>query len=421
MKLTNMTVEKAKYKGGNDRLADGNHLYLRVYRSDQKAYQHQDKRAGHKVAYITLGDASEISLKQARALNSTVKGLFADGYSAELIRSALERSKSPSEVNRLVLDLETTDEPLTNEMTFKQMHEAWHAYKSPSWKNAVHRHQAMRNIAYYCYPQFGNMPISKVTTMHIVRALEPIWVEKQASAKRIKQWLGKIFEMAGSPRYQLITTNPANFSTEFMLPEVRLSDRHQPSVHYERAPDLWSALCNKPNSTRLAIAATKIVMLTAKRAGEVVNMRWQDVDLERAEWTVWDADQTKNAQPHRCPLPSGAIEILRALEPLTGHKTNVFYSANQNLRIALDVPRKTLQSAWGGRDVTAHGMRHTLKTWAMEVGYRKELSEMQLSHEEQGIEAVYNDADYLKDRKVMMQHWQDYLSGQVSLDERHRV
>ncbi|MBT6342777.1 MAG: DUF4102 domain-containing protein, partial [Tateyamaria sp.] len=125
MKLTNMTVEKAKYKGGNDRLADGNHLYLRVYRSDQKAYQHQDKRAGHKVAYITLGDASEISLKQARSLNSTVKGLFADGYSAELIRSALERSKSPSEVNRLVLDLETNDEPLTNEMTFKQMHEAW--------------------------------------------------------------------------------------------------------------------------------------------------------------------------------------------------------------------------------------------------------------------------------------------------------
>jgi hypothetical protein len=46
---------------------------------------------------------------------------------------------------------------------------------------------------------------------------------------------------------------------------------------------------------------------------------------------------------------------------------------------------------------------------------------MQLSHEEQGIEAVYNDADYLKDRKVMMQHWQDYLSGQVSLEERHRV
>ena len=54
----------------------------------------------------------------------------------------------------------------------------------------------------------------------------------------------------------------------------------------------------------------------------------------------------------------------------------------------------------------------------MKVGYRKELSEMQLSDEEQGIEAVYNYTDYLKDRKVMMQHWQDYLTGQTDLDSR---
>ena len=71
--------------------------------------------------------------------------------------------------------------------------------------------------------------------------------------------------------------------------------------------------------------------------------------------------------------------------------------------------------------MSAHGTRHSLKTWAMEVGYRKELSEMQLSHEEQGIEAVYNDADCLRDRKIMMQHWQDCLTGTVSLEERNRV
>ena len=275
----------------------------------------------------------------------------------------------------------------------------------------MHRRQALRNIAFYCYPHFGNLPVSKITTMHIVNALEPIWVEKNMTASRVKQWLKKIFEMAASPKYKLCTTNPANFSNEFMLPEVKRSDSHQPSVHYERAPDLWTALCEKPNSTKLAIAATKIVMLTAKRAGEVVSMRWQDVDLDRAEWSVFDPEQTKNSQPHRCPLPVEAVNVLRETHPVTGHKKFVFYSENKNLHIVLDVPRKTLQSAWGSKDVSAHGTRHTLKTWAMEVGYRKELSEMQLSHEEQGIEAVYNDADYLKDRKIMMQHWADFLKG----------
>jgi integrase len=98
----------------------------------------------------------------------------------------------------------------------------------------------------------------------------------------------------------------------------------------------------------------------------------------------------------------------------------VFYKTKAN-RIALDVPRKTLQSAWGSRDVTAHGTRHTLKTRSMEVGYRVELSEMQLSHEEQSMQAVYNDADYLKDQTTMMQHWAYYLTGSAPLDERNRI
>jgi hypothetical protein len=85
------------------------------------------------------------------------------------------------------------------------------------------------------------------------------------------------------------------------------------------------------------------------------------------------------------------------------------------------VPRKTLQSAWASSDASAHGTRHTLKTWSMEVGYRVELSEMQLSHEEQGIQAFYNDADYLKDRTTMMQHWAYYLTGSAPLDERNRI
>ena len=150
-------------------------------------------------------------------------------------------------------------------------------------------------------------------------------------------------------------------------------------------------------------------------------MRWQDVDLDKGEWSVFDPAQTKTGEPHRCPLPSKAVEILRNVHEVTGYCENVFHRNNKNGRIALDVPRKVLQVAWGDKNVTAHGTRHTLKTWAMEVGYRKELSEMQLSHEEQGIEAVYNDADYLRDRKVMMQHWQDYLTGETTLDERNRV
>jgi len=218
-----------------------------------------------------------------------------------------------------------------------------------------------------------------------------------------------------------VQANPASFDTEFMLPDYKSPDKHHSSVHYEQVPELWARVVNKKKSNLLTKSATLVQLLTAKRSGEVVNMRWQDVDLDKGEWSVFDPAQTKTGEPHRCPLPSKAVEILRSVHEVTGFRENVFHRNNKNGRIALDVPRKVLQVAWGDKNVTAHGTRHTLKTWAMEVGYRKELSEMQLSHEEQGIEAVYNDADYLRDRKVMMQHWQDYLTGETTLDERNRV
>jgi integrase len=420
--LRDLDIRNAKYSTKVNRVSDGNGLYLRINKSGSKSFDHR-LLLNRKTVWISLGVyEKELTLKAARDLNTSVKAIFADGYSVEMVKSALAKTKTPTEVSKLVLGLKQTDAPLTEEMTFQQIHEAWHAYKSPSWKNPVHRHQAKRNIAHYCYPYFGNIPVSKITDMDIVNALEPIWVGKHESARRIKQWLGKIFEMAASPKYRLVTANPAKFSTEFLLPDVKQSDHHQPSVHYEKMPELWAAVCNKPNSVMLSIAATKLVLLTAKRAGEVINIRWQDINLERAEWAVYDPAMTKTGQPHRCPLPREAVDLLSALKPITGNRELVFYKPNtKSNRIALDVPRKTLQSAWGGRDVSAHGTRHSLKTWAMETGYRKELSEMQLSHEEQGIEAVYNDADYLRDRHIMMQHWADYLTGAASLDERNRV
>ena len=420
--LRDLDIKNAKYSTAVNRISDGNGLYLRINKSGSKSFDHRLLR-DRKTTWVSLGIYDrELTLKTARDLNTSVKSIFADGYSIDMVKSALTKTKTPTEISKLVLGLKQSDEPLTAAMTFQQMHEAWHAYKSPSWKNPVHRHQAMRNIAYYCYPHFGNMPVSKVTDMDVIRALEPIWVEKHESAKRIKQWLAKIFEMAASPKYRLVTANPAKFSTEFLLPEVKQSDNHQPSVHYEKAPDLWAAVCNKPNSAMLSVIATKIVLLTAKRAGEVIGMRWQDIDLERAVWAVYDPAMTKTGQPHRCPLPREAVALLPSIKPITGNHELVFYKPRTKAnRIALDVPRKTLQSAWGSRDVSAHGTRHSLKTWAMEVGYRKELSEMQLSHEQQGIEAVYNSADYLDDRATMMQHWTDYLTGAAPLDERNRV
>lgn len=420
-KLTAVQVNKAKYDKSKDRLSDGNNLYLRLSANGGKSFERKQVGKDRKTAWITLGRYADVSLKEARDLNAEVKKLMSEGYGLQLVRNALKRTNNVSELSRLMYGHANDVDDLDRIISFKEMHKIWHDFKKQSWKNKVHTHQAYRNVEVYMYPYIGDMPLDKITAIDIAKALEPIWLEKHDTAKKLKQWTGKVFEMAMSARYQLVTANPASFSTEFMLPNNKAPDEHHASVHYERVPELWEKVVHKKKSNLLTKSATLIQLLTAKRSGEVVNMRWQDVDLDKGEWSVFDPAQTKTGAPHRCPLPSKAIEILLEIRHVTGNRENIFHRDNKNGRVALDVPRKTLQVAWGGKDVTAHGTRHTLKTWAMEVGYRKELSEYQLSHEEQGIEAVYNDADYLRDRKVMMQHWQDYLMGEATLDERNRV
>ena len=421
MKLTAVQVDKAKYVKNKDRLSDGNNLYLRLSAHGGKSFERKQVSKEGKTTWITLGRYKEISLKEARDINVEVKKLLSEGYGLQLVREALERTNKASELGRIIYGYSNDTDELDGVMTFAEMHHIWHDFKKPSWKNKVHVHQAYRNVAVYMYPYIGNMALDKITALDIANALEPIWLTKHDTATKVKQWTAKVFDMAMSKKFQLVTANPASFDTEFMLPDFKAPDKHHSSVHYEQVPELWARVVSKKKSNLLTKSATLIQLLTAKRSGEVVNMRWQDVDLDKGEWSVFDPAQTKTGEPHRCPLPSKAVEILRTLHEVTGYSENVFHRNNKNGRIALDVPRKVLQVAWGDKNVTAHGTRHTLKTWAMEVGYRKELSEMQLSHEEQGIEAVYNDADYLRDRKVMMQHWQDFLTGETTLEERNRV
>ena len=186
----------------------------------------------------------------------------------------MKRSKDPVELNQIILGSSQSNNEDTESITFSQKHKVWYDYKKLSWKNKVHIHQAWRNIEHYIYPYIGDIQMSDITTMHIVNALEPIWAVTQATARRIKQWISKIFKMALSPAYGLVTSNPASFDTEFLLPNVPPSRKHQPSVHYENIPNLWKAITNLAGTSKFGKAATLIVLLTAKRAGEVVNMRW---------------------------------------------------------------------------------------------------------------------------------------------------
>jgi len=116
---------------------------------------------------------------------------------------------------------------------------------------------------------------------------------------------------------------------------------------------------------------------------------------------------------HVVPLSVQAVAILQELEPLTGSGMYVFPSVRTRLR---PMSNNTVNAAlrrlgYGADEIVGHGFRHMASTRLNELGWSSDAIERQLAHKERGVRAVYNRAEYLPERRKMMQAWADYLES----------
>jgi integrase len=157
--------------------------------------------------------------------------------------------------------------------------------------------------------------------------------------------------------------------------------------------------------------AFRLSPMLFQRPGEIRTMLWSDLDLEAREWKPL---VTKINENHIVPLSTQAVEILRKMEKLTGDQKYVFPSYRRDGRPMSDnAIRTALKSLGYDSDImTAHGFRTTASTLLNEQGWSFDAIERQLSHvEKNSVRAAYNRAQYLDERRRMMQSWADYLDS----------
>jgi integrase len=160
--------------------------------------------------------------------------------------------------------------------------------------------------------------------------------------------------------------------------------------------------------TRLAM---KLMLLTFVRTGELIGARWQEFDLERAEWKI-PAERTKSRREHLVPLSRQAVEVLLTLHEIRrgdllfpGEREASTPMSNNTILKALE------RMGYKGR-MTGHGFRGIASTALNEMGYRPDVIEAQLAHiEVSRVRAAYNHAQYLPERKEMMQAWADHVDA----------
>jgi integrase len=167
--------------------------------------------------------------------------------------------------------------------------------------------------------------------------------------------------------------------------------------------------------------ALRLAPLFFVRSKELASAEWAHFDFDAAEWRI-PSEVMKMREMHIVPLSRQAIEILRELHAVTGKGRYLFPGRPRKSKLMavtggeFPVNSKSFVLAlralgFSTDEMTFHGFRGMASTVLNEKGYNRDWIEKQLAHSERnGVRASYNHAQYLPERRKMMQEWADYLS-----------
>ena len=161
--------------------------------------------------------------------------------------------------------------------------------------------------------------------------------------------------------------------------------------------------------------ALHIILLTLSRKSELLLARWKDVDFDKGEWLV-PAENAKTDRPHLVFLSTQVAEMFRELKKLAGDSELVLPGRLSTSKpFAANALNKALEGLQFDMDpLTIHDLRRTGATLLTEHGFNRDVIEKALSHEHQGIRAVYIIAEYADQRRRMLQWWADHVDGIVN-------
>jgi integrase len=390
--LNDLQVRKAKPAEQPYRLADGKGLYLQVMPNGSR-YWRMKYRIDGKEKLASFGVYPEVSLADAR------KACLA-------ARQLLNAGKDPSEQKKEAKRVRT----LEAVSSFEAVAREWFDSQKGGWTE-VYADKVINSLEVDAFPKIGSKPIEDIEAPHmleILRAIEARGVRE--TAKRVMQRSRAVFH------YGIMTgrcsRNPAaDIDVETVL-KKGAGVKHMARVKPIEIPQLMRDIAEYPGDvvTRLAL---RFMALTFARTKEMINAEWTELDEKAAEWRI-PAERMKMHDPHIVPLSRQALEVLKELRDLNGAERFVFYSVQGRSRgpISNNTMLFALYRMGYKSRMTGHGFRGLAATVLRELGYNREVVDRQLAHAERNqVTAAYVHAEYLPERRKMMQEWANYLAA----------
>jgi len=384
-KLPEVSVRNAKGKEKPYKLGDGGGLYLLVNPNSSKYWRLKYTLHG-KEKVMALGVYPDVTMAEARAEAKKAKEHLRQGVDP-VIRRRQEKMKSASNV-------------------FKNIADEWFNQQRGIWTEN-HANRVWRTLELDVFPMIGGIPIHEIKTLDclaVIRAVEERGALDVAS--RIKQRISSVF------RYAIQTArcefNPAD-QLQGVIRARKVQNRKY--IPAEGLPAYFKKL-ETYEGTLVVKLALQLLPYVFLRSSSYREGEWKEINFDKREWRV-PGGHMKMKDEHIVPLSDQAISILKELKMITG-KFALLFPSSRNVR--KPISENTLNIAIKKRlgfVATSDGFRSTASTILNEEGFRFDVIERQLAHQERNkVRAAYNRSQYLTERREMMNWWGSYLERQ---------
>ena len=259
----------------------------------------------------------------------------------------------------------------------------------------------------YAFPRIGRKRVSEITTADVMGVLlaDDLWNQKRHTGERVRQRIGAVMKWAVAQGFR--EDNPAGDAISAALPKNGKQVRHQKALPHGEVEAALEAARSSTAQPRVKLLFEMLV-LTACRSAEARLSRWSEFDLQERLWTI-PGERTKTGRPHRVPLSSRAMTVLKEAKA-AGRGTGLVFPGIRGDRPFSD---KVLSRLVRKLEIDAvpHGFRSSFRDWCSETGVAREVAEACLAHiVKNKVEAAYARSDLLERRRDVMEAWADYVS-----------
>lgn len=387
MSLSDTSIRNAKPPEKPIKLADGGGLYLLLKPNGAKWWR-LDYRFAGKRKTLSMGVYPEVGLKAARDKRDVAKRLLADGIDPGEARKIQKAARSERAEN-----------------SFEVVAREWFAKFSPNWADS-HSVKIIRRLERDVFPWLGARPIAEIKAAELLRAIKK--TESRGvleTAHRALQNCSQIFRYAVA--HGLCERDPST-DLRGALPPVK--GRHFAAIIDPAGVAKLLRSFDDFKGSYVVLCALKLAPMFFVRPGELRKAEWEQIDLDSGQWSY---TATKTDTAHLVPLASQAVAILRDLFALTGHGRYVFAGRDPQRPMSENTVNAALRRLGYDtqKDITGHGFRAMARTILHEeLHFDPVVIEHQLAHSvPDALGTAYNRTKFIKERKVMMQTWADYL------------